>query len=264
LVYCGIGVALLLGVGGIGYLAFHSSSGGPDRGQDNRDPQPPTAEKPKPQPPDLTKLKLVFDEKFDNPNRWVLTPWKPPTKDTPIGLQGLEGFVDNRRFVIRFSDSELKTVYSASPGFRYANSDYACLLSCRFVGQGEVGWGFVHYFQGERFGVLVSMRPNREVEIAEYVHRSPAAVQRPRFGKFQPPIAESGDGLINLLVILQGQNLTVFVNDRAVSNPIQLERGFGLGVPQPALWRLGEGEARAEFTRYALWQLPETQPETGQ
>jgi hypothetical protein len=242
LVYCAIGATLLLGVG---YLAFHNS---------------------KPLPPDLTKLQPVFDEDFADPRNCVLpTHGKPPpTKVAPSRFAGAESFFDVRRFVTQFTDGESREVCSASPGRQYAVSNFACLLSCCFIGQGEVGWGFLYYSDRERYGVLVSMRPNREVEIAEYDRDSPASVQQPKFGRFQPPIAEPGGGLINLLVTLQGRKLSVFVNDRAVGDPILLGRGYGSGVPKMALWRMGKGEARAEVTRFALWQLPETRPETGQ
>jgi hypothetical protein len=59
------------------------------------------------------------------------------------------------------------------------------------------------------------------------------------------------------LVTLQGRRLTIFVNGRALRDSIPLEHtprrgGVGIGV-----WKRDASEVRAEFTRFALWQLPE-------
>jgi hypothetical protein len=267
LAWCVLVAGLLLGVVVLVYIALRNPPANPSTDQLKDAPPPSSTENQKAALPDLPKLKRAFDEDFADPaNCVLLSPGEPPpTKDAPSRFLGAEMFLHDHRFVILFPPGKGQTVCSVPPDLRHRQDmDFACLLSCRFSGQGEVGWGFIHD-DGGRFGVLVSVRPNGGVEVAEYdKEHTAAAVQHPKFGKFPAPIAEPVDGLTHLLVTRQGRKLTVFVNDRAVSNPIHLERGFGPGVPKMALWRLGKGEARAEFTRFAVWRLPETRPETGQ
>jgi serine/threonine protein kinase len=255
--------ALLLGVGGMVYLALHNPSGGTGDGDGKPDAQPPTTGRKGPGPPDLTKLRQVFDDDFADPAtaRSVLSLGKPvPTAKAPVvfGHSGAKLFYQNHRLIIQLLTGELDPpiVNGLAPPPHRQNSDFACLARCTFTGQGDVGWALLHS-DGGRYAIAVSVLRAGEVEVAEWDALDRATLRTSKYGNFPLPAKDSGGESTALLVTLQGRKLTVFVNDRAVCDPILLDRGFGSGAQGVAVWRRGKGEARAEISRFALWRLPE-------
>jgi hypothetical protein len=256
--------AALLGVGGMVYLALHNPSGGTDDGDSKPDIQAPTAGTQKPGPPDLTKLRQVFDDDFADPAtaRSVL---QPPGASVPTAKarwvdqnSGAKLFYQDHRLVIRFPPGDTGPLkVHALPGPPHREySDYACLARCTFSGQGDVGWALLHT-EGGRYAIVVSVTRAGEVEVTEWDGLDAATLRSSEYGKVPLPTTGPADESTALLVTLQGRKLAVFVNGRAVCDPILLDRGFGPGVPGLAVWRRGKGEARAEFSRFALWRLPE-------
>jgi Protein kinase domain len=262
---CAIAAVLLLGLGGIVYVALHNTWGGAPRDEEKQATKPPSAEKPKPLP-DLTKLQPVFDDDFNEPAKSVLLVpgQQPKTKEAPGVLlnEGAEAFFHDHRQVIKLLPRPSGTRLAHVFQHREQCADFACLLRCRFSGQGDVGWAFLHH-NGGKHAVAVHVRLDGAVEVTELDAQDPATLRNPSHGKFQPPTDEPVGEFSTLLVTLQGEKLTVFLNGRAVGAPIILERGFGPGTQGMAVWGRDKGEAVAEFTRFALWRLPETGPVEG-
>jgi hypothetical protein len=260
LVCCTIGAALVLGVGGITYLVVHNPSSETAGAEEKRDRQPQTPEQSKPQPPDLTKLRPVFDDDFAEPAKSVLqVPGRPLLLKEVTQDKTSELFFEEGRFVIRLLPRELGTCgFSWALQRRGKHADFACLLRCRFSGQGDVGWAFLHNPQKDPVTVVVGVSRDGAVEVMEFDRADSETLENPKYGKFPGAIAGPDGELTTLLVTLRGRKLTVFVNGRAACGPILLERGFGPGAQGMAVWGRGNREARAEFTRFALWRLPET------
>jgi hypothetical protein len=245
------------------YLALHNPSGGTGDGDGKPDGQLPTARTKRGGPPDLSKLRQVFEEDFADPataRSVLLSRGTPvPTAKAPwvAGNSGAELFYQDHRLVVRFPPGDTgpdKVHVLPGPPHR-VYSDFACLARCTFSGQGDVGWALLHT-EGVRYAIVVSVTRAGEVEVTEWDGQDAATLSSSKYGRFPLPTTEPAGESTALLVTLHGRKLAVFVNGRAACDPILLDRGFGPGAPGVAVWRRGKGKARAEFSRFALWRLP--------
>lgn len=220
-------------------------------------------EQPVLQLPDLAKLNLLFDDDFSDPAKCVVPGVRriKPTRENPAEIKDAAAriYIQDQRFVIELLHTESGSPMAwAGSGF-VTNDDFVCMMRCRLTGNGDVGWAFLH--EDGKHAIAVSVELDGRIEVSEV--EQPGNVRR-RLQRLRPPVGQLNDQETTLLVTLQGRKLTVFIDGRAMGAPVELERGFGAGKQSMVAWRSGRGDAKAEFSRFAMWRLSEPSPQQGQ
>jgi serine/threonine protein kinase len=217
-----------------------------DKARTDRDKRPPDADKrpPEPEPkgkvpPDLSKLRLLFQDDFSQVGGF------PVRKD-----QGHESGYANGRYFIRISDR----FAGWHNGKTY--SDFACKVVGKVSGPPVAAWGLcLACPQDKNRGILVGI--SREGKLA--VMPSPFAPPQtaptgPNIIGLTHKAIKPGDQSNELLVVTQGKQLEVFVNGESVLQPLTLDKELNSAVTCLMVYTQKQ-EGRAEFENLSVWSL---------
>jgi serine/threonine protein kinase len=210
----------------------------------------------KPVPPELSKLKPVFDDDFSDPRVSPFDPSKgklPRFRDSKHGIDFL--FEKGRFAVLLLPKPEMNLRES----FSYTDQGYfeqiACRVTGKVTGRDRVSWRLLLIGQNEGRCLAINLWDKGEVEVT----RTPQTGKDfavPKVGLLRDPAIRPGNELNTLLVTLQARTLTIAVNGAALGEPIRLAEGLGPVTPGLGVCQVGSGEARGEFSRFTLWKLP--------
>jgi serine/threonine protein kinase len=208
-------------------------------------------------PPEVSELKPEIDDDFSDPRRSQF-PEKRAETFTKV-------FRD-KRYVLSMIGSDpnpnpVRHLYSI-PGITYYKS-LACQVTARVKAPKGYGWAVYLANTPERI-IAIMMHKDGSIEVG----RAPwtkAAYSVATVGPIRCSSARPAEEFNTLLVIMrQGQALEVYVNGRSVRPPIRLAQALGPATTGIGLWQTrppdGPLEARAEFSRFKVWQLAETGP----
>jgi hypothetical protein len=214
---------------------------------------------PKREPPDLSKVKPLVDEDFSDPEHCVLLQpgWKPPRvfHDEAWAAEMLcrEGRWINH--LLPSTSPKHSNRYLGPCQHKQACADFACQATCRMESKEDALW--MIYFcslDGAR-GRSVAIRMDGRVEVGPLFDKVQGAWQ----GQGRPirhRAVRPGQEWNTLLLVKRGRALEVFVNGSAVADPVALEEDLGLCAQGIVLYLRGTGEARAEYSRFTVWELP--------
>jgi serine/threonine protein kinase len=217
--------------------------------------------------PDLSKVTPLVDDDFRNPRESGFHNHENPDSTEVFRDELGDMRFENRRIVMRlFTGKGLdKKAGEVRWNWRGLNSqsvanNFAYQLVGRVLSGRDNGWALMLHSDLKDL-LAIRLRRDGKVEIGKNIHAAMIA------GPFEPPAGRPGKEFNTLLVRVHGsRTLDVYVNGLAVCPRIRLEQPLGRVHPGMMLWKRsfddGDGEMRAEFARFTLWELPEEQSRT--
>jgi hypothetical protein len=146
--------------------------------------------------------------------------------------------------------------------YHYHDQGYLENLTCRVTGRvdsrdpdDKVGWWLLFRGRSEDRGLAIRLWNTGEIEVVR-VPQTGEDFPIPKLGPLRHRAIRTGKELNTLQVTLQGRKLSIAVNDVAVCEPITLQESLGPVNQGFGICQRGHGEARAEWSRFTLWELP--------
>ena len=133
--------------------------------------------------------------------------------------------------------------------------NFACEVVGRVAASSEGSWSlYLTTRETPPHGICVTLQGNATLEIGPNAFADPNAVEI-HIPAFAHPAIKPGTEFNRLLIVLRGQELTVFVNGISVRAPIQIQQHVIPGVIGLS-GSAGPNEAsRVEFTSCNVWRL---------
>ena len=226
--------------------------------------------------PEAPGIKKIALEKVAAP----VAPFQWPADKLAAGqiaAPDLSGYKPFRDSDFAATNPDTKALVLPIPGgywFRNAGGftdmnlrDFACEVIARKTGQDQAAWGVELNLpdkEPDRRGVSVKIMPFKGLDVM----RSGDPPNRPYLNlKAHSAIREVSEWN-RLLCVYRGRRLEVYVNDKAVTNPIEID-----DIPTPSYirhqrWSIGKaGGAQLEIQRFRIWDvtsLPSLEERAGQ
>jgi WD40 repeat protein len=194
--------------------------------------------------PDLSKARLLHHDEFGG-------------KDGPFDqAPGAEAGYEKGRLYIK-GDAYCKRGWMRS-GSEYG--DFACRVEGRVLAPASDGWALAIDRTGARSqGVQISLDSEARLRVSPWVYDADPKNNGPRVGPLTHAAIRKGDAFNELLVVVRGRRMEVYVNGVAVCPPVTVDRDFTPG--HLILQSLGGDKGvHVEFKRITVWAadgLPE-------
>lgn len=190
--------------------------------------------------PDVSKLPLLFEDRFSNPVGF------PVRKD-----RGHEcGYADGRYFI---------RINQNTAGWHNGRTfnNFACRVVGRATGPATGGWGVSLISpKDQNRGVFLAISREGKLQVLPSPFaQGAAATTGPRIAPFRHTAIKTGDDVNELLTVLRGKKLEVYVNSVAVCDPIVLDRELPDAVTALMAFTQSNQETRAEFSHLTVWSL---------